>query len=602
VALVDRCCLADHGFVEQSDLSACEQRLWEAFPRGALVDLRVGDGSVDDLASAARWGAGRTVRGRVIAELLLGACDGERGHVPAVRLAGARIVGAIDVGDGRAVASLGLVECYLECPPDFTGAASRSIRLTSCGLPGFGGRLLRVDGDLRMESCKVSGCLELRHAYVQGDVHLNGSSLACPGQVALSAGGITVVGGVFARDQFRLDGSLRLVGGTFHGGLFLEGAQLHNPGADTVMGDGMTVRGPIECTAGFYSVGTLSLREVQIRSLALDEATLDNPGGYALRIDHAEVTTYVRGSPGFTAHGEVCLNDTHVGTIVDFTGARIHNPGASSLTALGIQVSALINCCEGFDSIGEIELHHAQVGQFICFQRAHLSNPGGQALWAEHLQTRELLFQTASTEGTVDLRHAQLGVLHDDPATWPGKLRIEGLAYESLTPHLPACERLQWLHHDIDGYIPRAYEQLSAAYRRLGHPEEARTILLAKQRHRRRYLSPLPKAWGFLQDWTVGYGYRPIRAALGLLALWTIGTIAFSLHHPPTATGVDPHTFQPLIYTLGLMLPIIDFQQENTFTPRGAQSWLAFILICAGWVLATTVAAGITRALRREQE
>jgi hypothetical protein len=84
------------------------------------------------------------------------------------------------------------------------------------------------------------------------------------------------------------------------------------------------------------------------------------------------------------------------------------------------------------------------------------------------------------------------------------------------------------------------------------------------------------------------------------MLLWAIGSLAFSLHHPPPADGADPRTFQPVIYTLGLLLPVIDFQQEDTFTPQGAQSWLAFLLIAAGWILTTTVAAAILRGLRGE--
>jgi hypothetical protein len=51
-----------------------------------------------------------------------------------------------------------------------------------------------------------------------------------------------------------------------------------------------------------------------------------------------------------------------------------------------------------------------------------------------------------------------------------------------------------------------------------------------------------------------------------------------------------------VIYTLDLLLPIIDLGQERAFQPVG---WLAYVLILAGWLLATTIAAGLTRSLRR---
>jgi hypothetical protein len=205
-------------------------------------------------------------------------------------------------------------------------------------------------------------------------------------------------------------------------------------------------------------------------------------------------------------------------------------------------------------------------------------------------------------DGTVDLRGAQVGVLHDDPAAWPAALRLDGLNYESLYPSLTASQRLDWVNRDPAGYVPGAYDQLSAMYRRLGRGEQARAIQLAKLRRRRQALSPVSRAWSYLQDWTVGYGYRPARAGAGLLLLWALGSLAFTLHHPPPAIGADPHTFEPVIYTLGLLLPVIDFQQEDTFTPQGIQAWLGFLLIAAGWILTTTVAAAIVRGLRGERE
>jgi len=540
------------------------------------------------------------VRGEVIAALLLGACRLEKGRVPAVRLSGARIVGPIDVSDGEVIASLELTGCYLECAPAFEGVTCRQVWLEGCELPGFSGRLLHVRGSLAFISCVVRGPVVLMNGQIQGTVHLGGTRLDGAGQIALSAGGIQVDAGLFAR-RLRVEGNVRLIGGTFNGGLFMEKAGFTCPGGDTITGDAMTVRGITDLSHTVHS-GTLSLRGAHLGSLSLEGAALVHPGGYALHADHLEVATYVRGTGGLTAEGEVCLNDAHIGTLLDLTGARLHNPGGLALTAIGLRADAVMNCCEGFESSGQVQLYHARIGQHLSFERARLSNPGNVAVWAEQLQARELMLQTAQpADGTIDLRDAQIGVLHDDPAAWPAALRLQGLVYDSLDPPLTGSQRLRWLSLD-PGYIPGAYEQLSGMYRRLGHGEQARAIQLAKQRRRRQALAPASKIWGYLQDWTVGYGYRPARAAAGLLLLWAIGSLAFGLHHPPPAAGADPHTFQPVIYTLGLLLPVVDFQQEDTFTPQGAQSWLAFLLIAAGWILTTTVAAAILRGLRGERD
>ena len=157
-------------------------------------------------------------------------------------------------------------------------------------------------------------------------------------------------------------------------------------------------------------------------------------------------------------------------------------------------------------------------------------------------------------------------------------MRLDGLVYETLDPHLPAAQRLAWLRRDEDGYVPQPYEQLAAAYRRLGHDTDARRVLLAKQRLRRNTLSAMGRFWGFVQDWTVGYGYQPARAMTWLLTLLCVGTVVFSISPPrPVHTGEAPH-FNAFIYALDLLLPIVSFGQQSAWNPAGADQWLAYFL------------------------
>jgi hypothetical protein len=124
-------------------------------------------------------------------------------------------------------------------------------------------------------------------------------------------------------------------------------------------------------------------------------------------------------------------------------------------------------------------------------------------------------------------------------------------------------------------------------------------VLLAKQRHRHNSLALPFRLWGLLQDLTIGYGYRPGRAALWLTALIAVGTISFGLHHPPPAQNGTHVEFNPFFYTLDLLLPVISYGQRSLFAPTGVYQWLSYTLITAGWILATTIVTGISRALNR---
>ena len=150
-----------------------------------------------------------------------------------------------------------------------------------------------------------------------------------------------------------------------------------------------------------------------------------------------------------------------------------------------------------------------------------------------------------------------------------------------------------------DGFQPQPYEQLASWYRSIGHDQDARRVLLTKQRKRRAGLRPAARFWGAVQDGLVGYGYRPWLAGLWLLGLLTCGTAYFSANHPQPATPHQDIGFNAFGYTLDLILPVVNLGQQSSWNPQGAGQAIAYALIIGGWVLATALVAGITRVLVR---
>jgi hypothetical protein len=196
---------------------------------------------------------------------------------------------------------------------------------------------------------------------------------------------------------------------------------------------------------------------------------------------------------------------------------------------------------------------------------------------------------------------AQIEVLDGDPSHWPARVYLDGLTYAHLVPETSAGELLGWLRRDPRGFRARPYEQLASYYRRAGHDEDARRVLLARQRAR--YASPgtalITKAWGLLQEVTVGYGYRPWLAGLWLIVLVTAGTLFFAAHPPVPANAAQHVSFDSLPYTIGLVIPLINTAQQNQWSPAGFSEVIAYLLIGLGWALATSLVADITRILTR---
>jgi hypothetical protein len=102
-----------------------------------------------------------------------------------------------------------------------------------------------------------------------------------------------------------------------------------------------------------------------------------------------------------------------------------------------------------------------------------------------------------------------------------------------------------------------------------------------------------------LQERTVGYGYRPWLAAVWLGVFWLAGTLWFAFHVMSKLDNDQNPVWNAPLLSMDLLLPIIDLGQDNMWQMVGPSQWVADVLIAAGWVLATTVAAGATRLLKR---
>ncbi|KUN25634.1 oxidoreductase [Streptomyces corchorusii] len=344
----------------------------------------------------------------------------------------------------------------------------------------------------------------------------------------------------------------------------------------SIAADGLTVGQDLQAEM-LESHGEFSLRGAQIgASLSLRGAKLANP--YA---------RFALNAPQLTVERTLYL-----------TPAGVGNPLLSGTTpARGTRV-------QRFEARGGVRLDDGRFGDAVDLERAGFTLTDDQELSLRRVQTPELRFLGDKPgRGKVVLSGARIVNLVDRASSWPdaGSLHMGGFTYENLVPQgpFPLAQRLDWVSAATAEYAPEPYERLAAVLRAAGEDEDAREVLLAKQRRRRETLPLAGQFWGYLQDWTVAYGYRPGRAAVWMAVLWAAGTLAFArADHPPVSSGGHP-VWSPALFTLDLLLPVIDLGQAGQWQLRGGWQWLAAALILIGWVLATTVAAGATRLLRR---
>ena len=375
--------------------------------------------------------------------------------------------------------------------------------------------------------------------------------------------------------RLRLDGILDLTGSSIAGCVRLEHAKVSGQlrmrssrvgaGSEAVAATGLSVDGDVDCSRMEARGGLTFPSANVVGTVDLTGTRITSPGGRGLVLSHATIGGKLE-CPNLAVTGETRANNCRVGAQVSMNAARLHNPGKVAFFAGGLTVvgGAFFR---GVSATGEFRLIGAHLAANLTLSGGTFDNPGGVA---------------------VNLEGAVVASVYGD-----------GLTYQGLYPRLPAGQRLSWLARDPGGHQPQPYEQLAAHYTAIGQPAQARDVLYARERIQRRGKGPASRTWSLLQDITVGYGYRPRRALGWLALLLAAGSIVFSVAPPPVLASVSAPHFNGVVYTLDLMLPVVNLGQKYAFNPGGPEQWLSYFLIAAGWTLATTVAAGLARVLRR---
>jgi len=599
------------------------QRLRDAAPRGVLVDVRIGTPSADDVMATDGWAADRTIPAEALRALLL--VGGQmRDEVAAIRLAGARISGVLDLAHAAVDVPLFLTGCSFTHPPDLTWSRLRTVHFDGCAVPGLTARFAQVEGEIMLASCVITERMDFAGARVSGHLDLSGSRVSVRDAVAFDGSGLLAEADLIGKKGLSIVGEVRLQGARIAGNvdmegmtltseiqlrnanvsgdLVLSGSSLDNDGDPVLDAEHLRVGGSMHCS-GLTTRGEINLYAAHVTGqVDFARAHLENSGGKAFV---SEDGLTIGGSAIFNdalVRGTTLMYRASVGGMLSFMNAQLHHPGSTVLALDGLSVASLLHFGGTFTANGLVRLGGARIGGAFTLEGALISNPEGLALACFHAVMPVLRLRTrAPIVGTVDLRHTHVGSLYDDQASWPEHVRLDGFTYDALVSATTLEERLAWIERDTsETVLLQPYEHLAATYRRLGDDAAARQIQLIKHRRRRAELPWYGRAWGHIQDVTVGYGFRPLRAAGWLVGLLITGTVAYTLNPPrPLEAGKAPD-FNPLFYTLDLLLPVFDLGQERAFNPIGPWQWLAYAFVMSGWLLATTIVAALTRLLNKQ--
>lgn len=540
-----------------------------------------------------------------------------------VRLAGARIGGNVNLGsavlenaDGYALNGNGMqvggnfIGAFTSHGVVFLSNARISSQLSLRGSVLTRGSEFEATSDPHADP---SATLVLDRSNISGDLELDHGFSSAGTVRAVNAH----IGGTVSLAEAVLDAVSPPSVGTDPTG---SGRALHVDGAEIggdVVGRHVRIK------------GQLRMVDTHVRgSITLERATVDNPAADAVLANRSQVGSnfVVRESD---VAGGLELRGITVGANLDLRGSRLIRPGKyrhqprekPSLDIGGATIGRDLICARGekeFVAHGGVRCRRATIGRMANFNGAVLGDKlDSHALNAMGMQVQELMLNVVSPpKGLVTLRQARCTSLDDNENFWDatGSIDLDDFRYDSLAYPInlrddeQVARRLRWLRNAMRrNYHPRPYDQFAEMLTAAGNEEHASTVLIEKQRLRyravaegMRFFGPLVLFWSFLQRSMVGYGYRPARAFGWLIAAWLVGSLWFQLNDPLVEINEDDHLpWNPWLFTIDLVVPIVDFGNKNRWQTPGASQWIASGLIVTGWTLATTVAAGLTRMLKR---
>ncbi|WP_127078673.1 hypothetical protein [Rhodomicrobium lacus] len=640
-----------NGATTPRGLYPAEEQLLDCAARGEIcvIGADLPDEATDD----------KRIRTGFLRFLLLGGDDEAPVHEKGVRIVGAYVDGQLDLESAHDVRSLYLANCNIAAGINGRSSSLDEIILRGSMTGGVNLQTASIAGNAFLRDTRVSGEVSLSGAVIGGNLDFSGATLAHVGGCALNCDSAKVTGTVFlnwfGERRFEAQGDVRLVGAEIGGDLNCSGATFANPGDKALSCDRARVAGSVflNCDGDrrFEAQGEVRFLGAEIGGvLVCSGATFSNPGDKALSGDGAKVAGDVilscDGDRRFEAQGEVRLPGVEIGGNLDCTGAILTNLRGPALAADGAKVSGSVffrrDGVRRFAGRGIVRFTGASIdGDFAC-NGGTFTAGGAVALSLESARIRGTLWLGPAAqpvnhlcviEGALVLQGAHAHQVQDDPSLWDAQnstldsIYLDGFTYNRFGSLAKTDwkTRAAWLarQHPSDlgeDFRPQPFEQLIKVLRDMGHDASARRIGLLKQHYlqkRKRpwtmpfhtwlkdpfrqwpIKNPFPWLLSVAFGWSCGYGYRPHRLVVALVALWLACAALYergaagggfapkdaqvwtSNDYKDCATnwtnckmsGDAPGkvtqilAFNALTYSADVLLPAIDLGQRSAWTP-----------------------------------
>ncbi|WP_156213697.1 hypothetical protein [Lentzea aerocolonigenes] len=466
----------------------------------------------------------------------------------------------------------------------------------------------RVDGEINLTGCRVGGWVDF-----------TGGEFVNEGRKAVDLARASIAQNLIFQSGAVVKGKVLLAGADIGGSLWAQGGRFENETDTAIDATGMHVHrdvllsektlGSVADTDGFLARGRVVLSDVRVGgNLDCAGGRFVNPQREAMIARGIAVTRDALLRNGFVAEGRVDLADATVGGSLDLTAARLGERGEAlrcDRVAVGQSVSFVKVRAEG-----SVHMCNARIGADVSFAGAALmgSKTALELKGSVIGSTLRLKFAERPT-GMLNFCRLRVATLDDRQSDWPDEAKLNNFVYSALRERsTDVTKRIAWLQRQPE-YVPQVYQQLASVYSAAGQHHEAAKVLIAGEDQRRCERKSLPgrvhrTLWWILKP-TVGYGYRPLWVLGWLAGLVVAGGVVFHLLGPgsflSTRTEVPNTRFDPWLYTIDLLLPVVSLKHSDLWVPLGvAKLWSLFFTLI-GWVLAICLVTGVGHLFKRDR-
>lgn len=479
--------------------------------------------------------------------------------------------------------------------------------------------------EIRLTDSNVHGILNLNGSYVEV---LDAIRLVCSGSILLSEGFIAI-------------GKVTLHGAQIGGELVCEKSEFNGKNDSYALScRDAVIKGNVSLSEGFIATGLVCLDGAEIGgSLSCSNAVFNgNQPIYALDCEGAVIKGGLSLNGCF--NGTVCLKSMQIGGSLDCSGATFDGTNGYALQAENMAVAGALFFNNLKSVKGKVSLSAARISSLVDDVNS----------WMGELYLDGFVYDRLIGENTLT----------------DAKSRIDWLKKQRPS------------HLGLDGngkdFKPQPWQQLQKVLREMGHLEDARQVAIAFEDQLRKAKLIKHQVFHWLFGKLIGYGYRPMRLFCIILAVWLVcgviywnvalyannGNGVFAPSNPlmfqnpeyaacvpasPAAKlegykagcGLQPvqgagnwylceklreeYTgFSPLAYSLDLILPLVDLQQEHDWAPMiptPENTWIDEVMahslkhvtrlvvwfeILFGWMSSLLLVAVISGLTKRQEE